>query len=94
MRLNGISERTVIRFGAWVEYSYDTIPASVHPEDLNELALLSRWWRKSRKFCNQSEYRLGWIIRSPQLPTPPNEIFVELTKTGLSLFEPWDPPSE
>ena len=41
---------------------------------------------------HQSEYRLAWDLRSPQWENMPEVIDVELTRTGLNLFKPWNPP--
>jgi len=94
MALNEITKHQLTRFRGWIAYSYDTIPAPLEPSDINQASLLQRWLNKRRRYQDQQEYRLGWVIRSPQLPTLPNSIDIELTRTGLALFEPWDPPGE
>ena len=92
MALNEITHHEVTRYRGWVSYSYDTTPPSVKPDDIGQV-LESRWFRKNRRFSSQQEYRLAWSIRSPQMETFPNSIDIELTKTGLALFKPWDPLS-
>ena len=93
MALNMISEHQIIRQMGWVAYPYDTTPPAVELDDLDDMKLLTRWFQKNRQYSNQQEYRLAWIIRSPQMETFPDAIDIELTKTGLSLFSPWSPPA-
>lgn len=89
MGLNEITEHQITRRRGWVAYSYDSAPPS---GDVNEIAQMTRWFRKRRKYLNQNEYRLAWDLRSPQWENMPDAIEVELTRTGLSLFEPWRSP--
>ncbi|MDE2764890.1 MAG: hypothetical protein OXI25_00465, partial [Chloroflexota bacterium] len=74
-------------------YPYDTTPPAVEQGDLDDMELLARWFQKNKKYSNQQEYRLAWLIRSPQMEIFPSEIDIELTKTGLNLFRPWSPPA-
>ena len=91
--LEGLTEHTIWWRQDWVNYSYDEFPPSVAPGDLAEAMQLQRWFRKRRKYREQREYRLAWVIRSPQAETLPDKIDIELTRTGLSLFRPWYPPT-
>ena len=93
MKLNGITERTVVGFMGWMTYSYDTTPPGVELGNLDDMKLIRRWLQKRRKYSGQQEYRLAWIIRSPQMETFPDTIDIELTRTGLGLFSPWNPPT-
>ncbi|MCY4625656.1 MAG: hypothetical protein OXC99_11745 [Chloroflexi bacterium] len=93
MKLNGITERWLVCFKGWVTYPYHTTPPAVKLDDLDDMKLLTRWFQKGRKYSDQQEYRLAWVIRSPQMETLPDAFHIELTKTGLSLFSPWSPPT-
>ena len=88
-----ISEHQIIRQMSWVAYSYDTPPPAVELGELDDMKLFTRWFQKNRKYSDQQEYRLARVIRSPQMQTFPDAICIELTKTGLSLFSPWSPPT-
>ena len=90
MALNGITQHRIDKYWGWVTYSYDTTPPSVDPSDIGQV-LEARWFRKSRRFSSQQEYRLAWLISSPQMETLPDCIDIELTRTGLALFKPWTP---
>ena len=89
MGLNEITEHKFTKSKGWVAYSYDTAPPS---GDLGEVAQITKWFRKRRKYRDQEEYRLAWDLRSPQWENLPDAIEIELTKTGLGLFKPWRPP--
>ena len=93
MKLNGITERSVVRFKGWMTYSYDTTPLGVELGNFDDMKLIRRWLQKRRKYSGQQEYRLAWIIRSPQMETFPDTIDIELTRTGVGLFSPWNPPT-
>ena len=93
LALQGITEHTIHTYRGWVEYSYETRPSPLDPNDaLVEALQIRRWYRKSRKYIQQQEYRLAWHITSPQLERFPDEMDIELTRTGLNLFVPWSPP--
>ena len=77
----------------WVEYSYETTPPAFDLDDLDITKLLERWLRKRRKYRGQQEYRLAWVLSSPQMETFPVKLEIELTRTGLGLFLPWNPPT-
>ena len=94
MGLNEITRHQVTRFRGWISYSYDTIPDSIELSEIDQAIPIGRWLNKGTSYQDQQEYRLGWIIQTPQMPALPNSIDIELTKTGLSMFEPWSPPSE
>lgn len=74
-------------------YLYETIPPGVEPDKLGSI-MRARWFRKRRKYSEQREYRLAWEIRGPQWEDLPDTMDIELTKTGLGLFNPWTPPTE
>ena len=93
LALNGITEHRMDSFWGWVNYSFDTFPPGFDPKNVAEEILYQRWFQKSRKYQRQQEYRLAWIISSTQLKQLPPTIDIELTKTGISLFKPWSPPT-
>ena len=90
MALNDITQHWIKTHWGWVTYSYDTFPPSVEPSNLGQV-LEARWFRKSKRYSGQQEYRLMWSISSPQGKAFPDAIDIELTKTGLALFKPWNP---
>ena len=77
----------------WVTY-YDTIPPSVESDQLGEVVPLARWFQKRKQYRNHAEYRLAWLWESPQWAglKLQETADIELTKTGLELFKPWEPP--
>ena len=89
LALNSISKHQFMSQWGWVEYTYDDAPPNV---DAEETGYMTRWFRKGRRYQDQQEYRIAWDFRSPQMETFPNYIDIELTRTGLSLFQPWTPP--
>ena len=89
MRQNGITRHRILRAMGFVTYPYKQAPPSGDP---NEVLRLDRWFRKRKKYSRQQEYRIAWSLSSPQQETMPQVIDVELTRTGLSLFQPWTPP--
>ena len=94
MKLNELTERKIYSFKGWVAYSYDTIPSTMELDDFDFMKMFKAYLEKRRAYKDQQEYRLGWSLQSPQMLTLPSEIYVELTRTGLSMFEPWSPPDE
>ena len=60
--------------------------------DVEEVLQINKWFRKRRKYQDQEEYRFAWTLSSAQLNILPDFVDVELTKTGLSSFQPWTPP--
>ena len=92
LALNEVSQHSIRTQKGWVAYEYDEAPASSR-ENLGQLIIGGRWFRKGKRYQAQSEYRVLWNIDSPQMPTLPDSIDLELTRTGISLFKPWDPPS-
>ncbi len=87
--LHEITEHRLWTSRGWVAYSFDNFPPGV---DVEEVLQVKKWFRKRRKYQDQEEYRLAWTLSSPQLNTPPDFVDIELTRTGLSLFQPWTPP--
>lgn len=75
----------------WVAYPFDDAPPSGDP---TEVFGINRWFRKRKKYQAQAEYRLAWSLSSDQWKDMPETIDVELTRTGLRLFEPWTPPRD
>ena len=84
-----ITEHRLSRSRGWVAYSYDYFPPS---GDVSEVAQMTKWFRKRRKYRDQEEYRFAWELSSPQLNKLPTFVDIELTRTGLSLFQLWTPP--
>ena len=89
MGLNEITEHRLEKKRGWVAYSYDKTPPS---DEIGEIAQIRRWFRKIRKYKDQEEYRLAWNLQSPQWENLPDALEIELTRTGLGLFKPWEPP--
>ena len=89
MGLNEITRHEIMRCRGFVSYSYDSAPPGV---EVSEALQMTRWFRKRRKYMNQNEYRLAWELHSPQRENMPEAIDIELTRTGLDLFKPWNPP--
>ncbi len=87
--LHEITEHQIWRNRGWVAYSYDDFPPS---GDIAEVAQTAKWFRKRRKYRDQEEYRFAWGLSSSQLNRIPEFVDIELTRTGLSLFQPWTPP--
>ena len=86
-----ITRHEIGRASGWVAYPFDEAPPSGDP---TEVFRIDRWFRKRRKYQAQAEYRLAWSLSSDQWRDMPETIDVELTRTGLQLFEPWTPPSD
>ena len=91
LALNEIVQHQMEKYRGWLTYFAGSTPPSVEPTDLGQV-LGKRWFRKSSKYSAQQEYRLAWAISSPQMEVFPDTIDIELTKTGLALFKPWNPP--
>ena len=87
--LNEITEHRLEQKRGWVAYSYDTAPPG---DAIREIAQITRWFRKRRKYKDQEEYRLAWNLQSPQWESLPDALEIELTRTGLGLFKPCEPP--
>ena len=87
--LHEIAECHLSTGRGWVAYSFDEFPPGV---DVEEVLQVNQWFRKRRKYRDQDEYRFAWGVSIPQLNILPDFIDVELTRTGLSLFQPWTPP--
>lgn len=92
--LNEITQHQLTARWGFVSYPYDSVPPSrelseVVEEDVLEMA---RWFRKRRKYQGQEEYRLAWLLRSQQRERMPDHVDIELTRTGIGLFQPWTPP--
>ena len=88
--LTAITEHRITSYLSWVTYSYHSAPPSDNIEEVGWS--MTRWFRKGRKYRDQEEYRVAWDLRSPQIKDLPDFIDIELTRTGLSLFQPWTPP--
>ena len=86
-----ITRHRTERASGWVAYTFEEAPPSGAPTEVFEM---SRWFRKRTKYQAQAEYRLAWSLSSDQRVDMPETIDVELTRTGLRLFEPWTPPSD
>lgn len=90
LALNDIARHELVWQRGWVEYSYESAPPPAEP---HRLPYMSRWFRKRRRYMDQQEYRIAWDISTPQPSEMPDSIDIELTRTGLSLFKPWSPPT-
>ena len=91
MGLNEITAHRLWTNRGWVTYSFDHFPPGV---DVEEALQINRWFRKRRKYQDQEEYRFAWALSSPQLNILPDFVDIELTRTGLNLFQPWTPPRQ
>lgn len=94
MGLNEITQHQLTARWGFVSYPYDSAPpgrelSEVVEEDVLEMA---RWFRKRRKYQDQEEYRLAWLLSSPQRERMPDHVDIELTRTGIGLFQPWTAP--
>ena len=90
MGLNEITQHSLLRHKGWVAYAYFTIPAT---GPISEVTHLARWYQKRKQYADQQEYRYAWLVRTAQWQELPRYIDVELTRTGLELFKPWEPPA-
>ena len=91
LAIERIDRHRIDRASGWVAYPFKEAPPSGNP---TEVLGMSRWFRKRTKYQAQTEYRLAWILSSDQRMDMPETIDVELTRTGLRLFEPWTPTSD
>ena len=96
LKLNGAASHKIETFHGPVQYTYGGAPAPTpkEPEELllwDEL-LFGRWLRKRQRFQHQREYRFGFCIASPEISDPPDYIDIELTRSGIGLFQHWEPP--
>ena len=91
LTIHGISDHRLSTVFGWVVYT-DVAPPLELNETTSEIHL--RWFRKNQKYINQREYRFAWILESSQVGDFPEHIDVELTRTGINLFQPWSPPNE
>ncbi len=92
LALNEVSQHSIRTLKGWIAYEYEKAPAS-SGENVAQLVMRDRWFRKSKRYQAQNEYRVLWDISSQQMLTLPDSIDLELTRTGISLFKPWNPPS-
>lgn len=92
LALYDITEHRIRTMQGWVAYEYDLAPEGSELIDAARLVMGERWFRKSKRYQDQNEYRLLWEITSPQIQELPDRISMELTKTGISLFQSWSPP--
>ena len=93
MALHGITDHRISWYIGWVTYNYDVTPSATELGDFGKV-VYKRWFRKGWRYSGQQEYRLAWTISSPQIEKFPDAIELELTRTGLSLFRPWSPPTQ
>ncbi|MCY4104903.1 MAG: hypothetical protein OXG55_16830 [bacterium] len=79
---------------AWgpVKYLTDDKPVSQTSKELLNVgdAIIGRWFRKVNMYRHQREYRFAYIIESEELSDMPPWIDIELTKTGIALFQPFE----
>jgi len=94
LKLDGAASHKIETFHGPVQYSYDDSPTPMEPEELlhREELLFGRWMRKRKLFQPQREYRLGFYISSPEISVLPDHLDIELTRTGIGLFQRWEPP--
>ena len=86
-----ITRHRVVRASGCVAYPFEAAPPSGDP---TQVFGMDRWFRKRKAYQAQVEYRLAWSLSSDQRADMPEMIDVELTRTGLRLFEPWTPPQD
>lgn len=77
-----------------VEYIAEDKPVPQTPEQLLDFSdmVIGRWFRKVNKYVYQREYRFAFIIESDEIPGLPPYIDIELTKSGIALFQSYDLP--
>ena len=94
LKLNGAASHRIETFHGPVQYPYGDAPMPKEPKELlkRDELLIGRWMRKRQRFRHQREYRFGFNISSPEIPELPVCIDIELTRTGIGLFQDWDPP--
>lgn len=93
MTLNEIKSHVINTSNDWVTYEFDVIPPSVELSQSLGPVQITRWFRKRKQYKEQREYRLAsLLLDTPDGGLLPEAINVELTKTGLELFQPWEPP--
>ena len=51
------------------------------------LASMNAWFSKREKFSGEMEYRYAYVVESPELPSPPECIHLDLTMAAIRLFE-------
>lgn len=90
-----VSQHSLAYRHGWVSYYDGEKPEVV--ADLNEGAWggavahhidsMNAWFSKRKKFAPEMEYRFAYLLENPELPAPPNCIDLDLTLSGLRLFE-------
>ena len=94
LKLNGSSKYKIETFWGPVQYEDGSTPSAKEPGELlqRDNLLFRRWLRKRTKYRDQREHRLGYYISSPEILELPDHIDIELTRTGIRLFQCWEPP--
>ncbi|MYG93971.1 MAG: hypothetical protein F4138_03115 [Acidimicrobiia bacterium] len=94
LKLNGAASHEIKAFWGPVQYVYDDAPIPTGSEELLEqnALLYKRWLCKRKVFRGQREFRFGFYVSSPEIESLPDYIDIELTRTGMGLFQEWIPP--
>jgi len=94
MAANQIKSHRLRSVWGKVEYFAEDKPVPQTPEQLLDFTdmVIGRWFRKVNKYLYQREYRFAFIIESEEIPELPPYIDVELTKSGIAQFQPYDLP--
>ena len=93
LKLQGAASHRIKTFWGPVQYIYNEAPVPKETDEHsehNEL-LFKRWLRKRKIFQGQKEFRFGFYISSPEVGELPDHIDIELTRTGIGLFQDWEP---
>ena len=92
--VNGISTHKIRSTWGKVDYLTQDKPVPQTPKQLLDPGdmLIGRWFRKVRKYVHQREYRFAFIVESDEIPEYPPHIDIELTKSGIALFESYEIP--
>jgi len=94
LKLNGAALHEINAFWGPVQYAYDDAPTPKESDELLERdeLMYARWLRKRKVFQGQREFRFGFYVSSPDIDPLPGHMDIELTRTGISLFQEWAPP--
>ena len=90
-----VTEQRITKRYGWVSYYEGEKPkivADMTDEEWGSkvgdyLASMEAWFNKRKKYEAEAEYRYAYVIESPQLPTFPDHIFLDLTMSAIKLFE-------
>ncbi len=89
-----VTRYSLTRRHGWVHYYEGDRPPIIADleQGINEqaarlLASMELWFKKRAKFREEHEYRYAYVVESPELPTPPEYMDLELTVRATKMFE-------